>query len=205
MHQLSLRVQCNMYPKQKAIRLSDNSWENREISLKNGSIGQTGKFISVCPICQADGQKVFCPSHFSNGRTQKLCASSKICPFFKSVVRTNLCPIDSLSLSSWTNNSTNGIWKLSTTLIIKHSFTFLKKYPHSNTYFTSAAERASIQYTFDFFRLDPNAISCDIWQPSGNGGRFGIWPVQWAIANISGASLTSILPAGAERPGSYPR
>lgn len=71
------------------------------------------------------------------------------------------------------------------------------------TNLTSASERASIQYTFDLFRLDPNAINCDMWQPSGNGGRLGIWLVQLAIANISGASFTNILPAGDDLPGSY--
>lgn len=73
------------------------------------------------------------------------------------------------------------------------------------THLTSCSDFASIQYTLDFFRREPKAISCEIVQPSGSGGRFGICPVQCAIANISGASLTNILPAGDDRPGSYTR
>lgn len=42
-----------------------------------------------------------------------------------------------------------------------------------------------------------------MWQPSGRFGRRGTCCVQWEMANISGASFTKILPAGAERPGSY--
>lgn len=90
------------------------------------------------------------------------------------------------------------IWSLVINLNWMHLF-----HKFRCTYLTSASDRASIQYTFDFFLREPNAISCDMWQPSGSGGRFGIWPVHWAIANISGASFTNTFPAGADRPGSW--
>lgn len=70
-------------------------------------------------------------------------------------------------------------------------------------YLTSWSDLASIQYTLHFFRREPKAISCDTLQPCGSGGRLGICPVQCAMANISGASLTNILPDGVDRPGSY--
>lgn len=69
-------------------------------------------------------------------------------------------------------------------------------------YLTSSSDFASIQYTFDFFRLEPNAINCETLQLSGSGGLRGIWTVQWAMANISGASFTNIFPAGDDRPAS---
>lgn len=70
-------------------------------------------------------------------------------------------------------------------------------------YLTSFSDCAIIQYTLERFRLEPNAINWFTEQPSGMGGLLGIWPVQWAIANISGASLTSIFPLGDAFPGSY--
>lgn len=69
-------------------------------------------------------------------------------------------------------------------------------------YLTSCSDLASIQQTLDRFLLEPKAISCETLQPSGSGGLLGIWPVQCAMASISGASLTRIFPAGDERPGS---
>lgn len=69
-------------------------------------------------------------------------------------------------------------------------------------YLTSCSDWASIQYTFERFRRDPSAINCLTEQPSGIFGRFGICPVHWLIANISGASFTRILPLGDDLPGS---
>lgn len=70
-------------------------------------------------------------------------------------------------------------------------------------YLTSFSDCAIIQYTLERFRLEPNAINWLTEHPSGIGGLLGIWPVQCAIANISGASLTSIFPLGDAFPGSY--
>lgn len=70
------------------------------------------------------------------------------------------------------------------------------------SYLTSSSLLATIQYTLHFFRREPTAINCDTWQPYGNVGRFGICPVQWAMATISGASFTSTLIDGVDRPGS---
>lgn len=101
-------------------------------------------------------------------------------------------------------NKTNNCWMHKNCYLCyieDHCHFTHNKYTENKSYLTSWSDLASIQYTLDF-RLDPKAIKCDTQLPSGNGGLLGICPVQCAIANISGASFTRILPAGDARPAS---